>query len=149
MVNWLIFLILICLDLASKHIAFTFMALGQKINLFSIFSLCLAKNYGLGFGLGQGFTKLITILNILILIIFIRIFHKSDDKNHNKTILLLILAGGFGNLFDRVVLGFVRDFMLISWHLWSWPIFNFADVYITLAFLLLLFPRKSLQETMG
>ena len=145
MVNWLILLTLICLDLVSKHIAFTLLALGQKINLFSILSLCLAKNYGLGFGLGQGFTKLITIFNVLILNIFIWMFHQSDHKSSNKTILLLILAGGLGNLFDRMVLGFVRDFMLISWHEWSWPIFNLADVYITLAFLLVLFQRPSCE----
>lgn len=43
----------------------------------------------------------------------------------------LILGGAIGNLFDRIRLGYVVDF--VQWHYhdrWSWPVFNVADVWI-------------------
>lgn len=51
----------------------------------------------------------------------------------------LILGGAVGNLFDRVRLGYVVDF--VHWHYqdrFSWPIFNVADVWIFLGGVLLL-----------
>lgn len=43
----------------------------------------------------------------------------------------LVLGGAIGNLFDRIRLGYVVDF--VQWHYhdrWSWPVFNVADVWI-------------------
>lgn len=46
----------------------------------------------------------------------------------DKNILIVILAWSLWNLFDRIFLGYVRDFISI----WNFPIFNFADICITL-----------------
>jgi hypothetical protein len=59
--------------------------------------------------------------------------------------LALILAGGFSNLFDRILFGCVRDFTLVSW----FPAFNPADVYLTVGATLFLFmslQRKNPRE---
>ena len=46
--------------------------------------------------------------------------------------LALILAGAVGNLMDRIMLGFVVDFVHVHWRdVWSFPIFNVADSLIT------------------
>jgi lipoprotein signal peptidase len=50
----------------------------------------------------------------------------------------LILAGTLGNLFDRLVFGGVRDFLLLHYYAREWPVFNVADCCLVLgAFLLL------------
>ena len=50
-----------------------------------------------------------------------------------------ILAGALSNYFDRLIYGYVIDFISIGW----WPIFNLADVYITCAaFLIMVFHSK-------
>jgi signal peptidase II len=141
MVNCVILALLFLVDVFTKDIAFRTLAFGQNIALAPMISLCLAKNYGLGFGLGQNWTQLILIANLIILLIFSYVFYKN--KENNKFIWILVLAGGFGNCFDRYFLGFVRDFILISWGTWSWPIFNIADIYISIAFILLIGTNKS------
>ena len=45
-----------------------------------------------------------------------------------RAALLLVTAGAFGNYLDRVVRGHVVDFV----HLTHWPVFNVADVYVTI-----------------
>ena len=47
--------------------------------------------------------------------------------------LLLVTAGAIGNYLDRVVRGYVVDFV----HLEHWPVFNVADVYVTVGYILL------------
>ena len=58
--------------------------------------------------------------------------------NSTLYILCVILAGGFGNLIDRVVRGYVVDFINVFPSL-NFPIFNLADIYITLGWIFLAF----------
>ena len=50
--------------------------------------------------------------------------------------LAMVLAGGFGNLIDRIFRGFVVDFIDVS-ELINFPNFNFADIFIVLGWILL------------
>lgn len=52
--------------------------------------------------------------------------------------LSLILAGGLGNLLDRIMFGRVFDFILFHYRQWSFPIFNIADISISLGVVVLL-----------
>ncbi len=51
--------------------------------------------------------------------------------------LALILGGALGNLYDRVVLGHVVDFLLFHWRGWHYPAFNVADSAITIGAVIL------------
>jgi signal peptidase II len=53
--------------------------------------------------------------------------------------LALILGGGLGNLWDRLTLGHVVDFLLFHWRHWYYPAFNVADSAITVGAALLIF----------
>jgi signal peptidase II len=46
--------------------------------------------------------------------------------------LALIIGGALGNLYDRVTLGHVVDFVLLHWRDWYYPAFNVADAAITI-----------------
>ncbi len=60
--------------------------------------------------------------------------------------LALVLAGAVGNYADRVVRGYVVDFV----HVTHWPVFNLADVYVTLGALgLLLLSRRNVLSRTG
>ena len=50
--------------------------------------------------------------------------------------LILVLVGGFGNLIDRIFRGHVIDFININ--LFNFPVFNMADIYITVGAIILL-----------
>ncbi len=70
-------------------------------------------------------------------------FQISNYKTQSKIIALLILSGGISNIIDRLYFGCVIDFIDLKF----WPVFNFADIYITLgAILILINHRKNKRK---
>lgn len=59
--------------------------------------------------------------------------HRKDRSNFMLTSLSLVIAGGLGNLIDRVMTGYVIDFIDFRF----WPVFNFADICVTVGCVLL------------
>ncbi len=116
-------------------------------NFFGIdFLISLAQNKGAAWGLFQNFQVPLLILRIaVILCIFIYLFF----LNKNPRIifpLVLITAGATGNVVDFFLYGFVVDFFHFNFWGYHFPIFNFADICITigvcLLFLIGLFSKK-------
>lgn len=60
--------------------------------------------------------------------------------------LALVLGGAVGNLIDRVLYGYVVDFILFYYHEWSYPAFNIADTAITCGVALILFDNVILER---
>jgi signal peptidase II len=60
--------------------------------------------------------------------------------------LALLLGGAIGNLIDRVILGYVVDFILVYYRQWSYPAFNIADAAITCGVGLVLFDGLVLEK---
>jgi signal peptidase II len=61
------------------------------------------------------------------------------DKDNEYIALSFILAGALGNLYDRLFLGYVIDFIEIHYGNFYWPIFNIADISISIGVILLLY----------
>lgn len=96
------------------------------------------KNIGASFGLFPGSTvTLIVISSVAVVIVFILALH-SRDRTWHMVFLGLIMGGAIGNLFDRLRLGGVIDFVDIGVGSFRWPVFNAADVAVTLGVFLLL-----------
>lgn len=127
--------ILIALDICSKSLMFAYIE--QPVSLLSFLSLTLAKNTGVSFGLAKDWVATIIGVNLLLLFFVMAIAYKESDKI-TRYLWVCVLAGGLANLYDRVVLGYVRDFLHLHIGPYSWPIFNLADCYISLAVLGLL-----------
>ena len=53
--------------------------------------------------------------------------------------LTLIIAGAISNIFDRAINNYVLDFIYLHYKDFYWPAFNFADIYITVGVLMILF----------
>jgi len=94
------------------------------------------ENTGAFLSLGETLTgapKFI-ILNILPLLVLgfglVYILIKPEIDNTNLFGIILIVGGGFGNLYDRMVHGSVTDFMHINFGLFETGIFNVADMSI-------------------
>lgn len=107
------------------------------------FSLIYAKNEGVAFSMFWGnrwFIIIISILLILFLIYTIKKEYIEKNENSNfKNITYGILIGGiFGNLFDRIFRGYVIDYIALNLFGYSFPIFNLADVFITIGVIFLL-----------
>lgn len=96
------------------------------------FKLVYSENTGIAFSIPVQYFVMIG-LNIALIILVIFLAIKELNLNSKLTILFvgLILGGGLGNIIDRVIHGYVIDFISI----WKYPIFNFADIYVTVGVL--------------
>jgi len=61
------------------------------------------------------------------------LFLGRSEPRLSRVALVLVTAGAIGNYVDRVALGYVVDFV----HVHHWPVFNVADVYVTVGYVLL------------
>lgn len=106
----------------------------------NILELKTIHNTGGAFGVAQGNIVMFVITNLIVLGLIIRFIYLQKDLMDKSTLFTLcaILAGGFGNLIDRIVRGYVVDFINVFPKL-NLPIFNLADIYITLGWIFLAF----------
>lgn len=122
MIYYFIILALIGIDQISKYFVKTGMDYNQSIPLIDgIFHLTYIRNFGAAFSILQGkqiFLIVITFVTLAVILIFMI---QRRKKNHWMLSLALsfIEGGGFGNLIDRIRLGYVVDFLIFEYFLFS------------------------------
>ena len=96
-----------------------------------VLNLTYVENTGVAFGMGANSLNLLIIATVLVLvgIISFIILKKEELSTAILTGLSLIIAGGVGNLLDRIFRGFVIDYIDIN-PLFRFPVFNLADICI-------------------
>ena len=143
----LFILLFIAVDQTVKELVIYLIPLGNSISLFAkIIYLRPVKNQGLIMGFlpySFYFTIFFTVL-VVILLIFLWLLKLGKKTRFG---MILVISGAGGNLWDRITRGAVLDFIDIKF----WPIFNLADVFISigvilLCFNLILFQKKSLKK---
>ena len=126
---------IILLDQITKAIL-----IGRNITIIpNILNFTYTENTGVAFGIGSNNLLFIIIVNIILLGIIIK-FIKERKEQVNFSILIsliLILSGGIGNLIDRIVRGYVIDFIDVN--LFNFPNFNIADISISVGIISLIF----------
>ena len=126
--------ILLLLDQIIKFIAID----NNFVLIPGFLNLSYTENTGIAFGLNENNVILIILVNVVILGIIIKFLKENMDKIDMLEFisLILVLVGGFGNLIDRIFRGHVIDFININ--LFNFPVFNMADIYITVGAIILL-----------
>ena len=82
----------------------------------------------------------LTLVSLVALGLVIYYFFKTpSSQRYMKISLSVILAGALGNLIDRIIRGYVIDFLDFHIKNWHWPSFNVADACITIGAFLLIF----------
>ena len=105
---------------------------------FHLFRLDFVKNYGAAFNIFSGSRIFLSIISIIFSIILIYLILKKNNSNlYNLYSLSFILGGTFGNGIDRIIRGYVIDFININ--IINFPVFNIADVSINIGFILLIY----------
>jgi signal peptidase II len=93
------------------------------------------KNTGAAFGMLPSLGDFITILAIVVAIAIVYYFPQVPREDWTMRLAMgLEFGGAVGNLFDRLTIGWVTDFVSI----WRFPVFNVADLSITLGVIVLL-----------
>jgi len=139
------------LDRISKIYILNLLETNNQVDIyiFSFLKLYLIWNKGIAFGLfsfeQNSFYNFITILIIIInLVIIIMIIKSKDIKAY---LLIFILGGSLGNLFDRIYYSAVPDFIDFHINDFHWFIFNVADVFICLGVICLIIVEFIFNKT--
>ncbi len=111
---------------------FTLISLGLiLLDQISKYYFGTSRNFGAAFGILQGWKWLFIIVSFFV-IGFI-LYYKDKIKGFSRYGLILLFSGTIGNLIDRLVFGYVRDFIDLGF----WPSFNLADSFNTVGVILL------------
>ncbi len=149
--RWAVFALALALgavlDLASKSYAFGHLPdPGDTVALTSWFSFTHARNLGAAFGMFQGQHTFFMVVTVAALVGVPYFVHAARARViATAAVMGLILSGVIGNFWDRMVFGYVRDFLdvhtppagaLHDFFMGTvgrtvWPTFNVADVFIT------------------
>lgn len=124
-------IIFFTLDLISKVIVNNFVSLTESITVINnFFYLTNVHNLGAAWSLFSGQRILLIVIGIAALFFIFRWI--NDFKNNNKNIwaFSLLISGLLGNLFDRIIYGYVRDFLDFRFGSYNYPVFNLADTFI-------------------
>lgn len=127
----LLVVVFLLIDQLSKILVLNFNDIS-----FGILKIEVVYNTGIAFGMGAS-NLYNAILVFLVICVIVNFAYNQRDKLNNKTIIVLsmIISGGVGNLIDRIFRGGVLDFIKIA----NFPIFNLADSFIVIGWILLIF----------
>ncbi len=143
MVSVVLFIIstiaLIAVDQITKIWAVTQLHEAERVIpiINGVFELRYTENRGVAFGMLQGQLWLFVPLTLLVVMLFGVMLMRSPLRRYKLFTIpaVMIIAGAIGNLIDRILYGYVIDFLYFR--LIDFPIFNFADCCVVVGAILL------------
>lgn len=137
---YIVIIIFLIMDIISKLIVSRVCTLNNSVSVINnFFSITYTHNYGGAWSLFSDSTILITVISIIVIIGII--IYLSKKKINNKIESLgyaFLLGGAIGNLIDRIIYGYVIDFLDFNIFGYNFPIFNIADMGIVIGIFLII-----------
>lgn len=141
---------IVFLDRMTKVFFSNLLELGESLPVvYKVFHFSLVHNTGIAFGLfkDNSFVYLVIPMIAVVLLVYNIYYYRKFEELSRLYIIgfSLILGGALGNLWDRLVFGYVIDFFDFR----IWPVFNIADSAITIGAMIILFkcfPAKKKKE---
>jgi signal peptidase II len=136
--------LLLALDRVTKMWSMAHLTLGEPVKVLPVFNLTLAYNTGAAFGFlnsepGWQNVFLGGLAVLVSVVVLVWMFRLPVRERWVGIALSLVVGGALGNVWDRVLYGYVIDFLSFHWEDWSFAIFNVADSGICVgAFMLML-----------
>ena len=151
---YLIAFFILILDQFTKQLITGSFNYGDVRDITAYFNLVRVHNYGAAFSFlseagGWQRWALSSVAGIVSIGIIIWISRVPDNKHFERLALALILGGALGNLIDRMMLGYVVDFLDFHWSGIHFPAFNVADSCITLGAILLIIDSLCSDEPLS
>jgi len=131
----------VLIDRVTKIFFQKLLSFGESLPVIkNVFHMTMVHNTGIAFGLfkDQGVVFIFIPIIAIILLIFNIYYYRQNDEALSREYIIafsLILGGAIGNLFDRIVFGYVVDFIDFR----VWPVFNIADSAITIGAMIIAF----------
>jgi signal peptidase II len=130
--SMLVALVVVVLDQLTKHWAVSSLTRGDPVHVVWTLQWNLAFNTGMAFSRGRGLGPVIGLLAVLVVIVLV-VSSAHVESRAGRVAAGMLIGGAAGNLLDRVfrgdgfLQGAVVDFIDLQW----WPIFNIADIGVT------------------
>ncbi|MGN1371107.1 MAG: signal peptidase II [Candidatus Coprovivens sp.] len=135
----IIAIIALALDQITKVTFSIFLTINQSIKVIpNFFYLTLVHNKGAAWGIFSNSRAIIAIGTIISLILIYHFIYCFKQNSRNNLAFGLLLGGLGGNLIDRILFGYVRDFLDFYIFNYDYPVFNVADIAIVLGVILLI-----------
>ncbi len=129
------------IDQMIKLIVDKYLMLGESIKIIdNFFYLTYVKNYGAAFSILTGSTLFLIGIGFLALLLIY--YFLINNKKLSKIELItygFLIAGIIGNLLDRIIRGYVIDYLDFKLIGYNFPIFNLADTFIVLSVIIIMY----------
>ena len=130
LINVIIIIILVLIDQLTKQ-----MLINKNICIIpNVLDLTYIQNSGAAFGIGSNFFVMCS--SIIIILLFMAYLYVDREKINNFFPYTLVISGAVGNLIDRIIRGYVIDFIDISFL--NFPCFNIADICVVVGIVVLI-----------
>jgi signal peptidase II len=134
--------VVLALDLYTKQLVLKALAYGEHVAVTSFFDLVRYHNEGAAFsflaGAGGWQRLFFSSIAVIASVVIVYLIRKHSTQKLFCFALALVLGGALGNLYDRLTLGYVVDFLFFHYQQYYWPAFNVADSAISCGVVLLL-----------
>lgn len=136
----LIIFLSVLIDQGIKLIVSYNMNVGDSINIINnFFSITYVHNIGAAWSILSGGRIILILLGIVAIdVIYLMFIHKKELNKYENIIYGLLIGGILGNLIDRVLYGYVIDYLNFNIFGYNFPVFNFADILIVITVLIII-----------
>ncbi|HSX76541.1 MAG TPA: signal peptidase II [Shinella sp.] len=128
-----VILLALAVDQAIKFAVEMWLPFQEAVPVMPMLALYRTYNYGVAFSMLSGMESWFIILLRLFVVGFVAWLWRQTPKARGfaHAGYAFIIAGAFGNIIDKVLLGYVIDYVLFHTETWSFAVFNLADAFIT------------------
>lgn len=135
----ILIVVFLIIDIVSKLVVSNLMNVYDSVIVIkNFFNITYVKNTGAAWSLFADRTWLLIIVSLIIISFIIYYIYKNKPKNKLENIgYSLVLGGAIGNFIDRIVYGYVIDFLDFNIFGYDYPIFNIADSFIVIGVIIL------------
>lgn len=127
------------IDLISKQIITHTLDIHESITLIpNFFKFTHVNNLGAAWSILENQRILLLIITLIVLFFINKYINKEDLNNFESFCYGMIIGGIVGNLFDRLIYGYVIDFLDFNIFGYNYPVFNLADSFIVIGIILLI-----------
>lgn len=149
--------VVLALDQLTKYLASSQLELYVPNKITGFFNLTLMHNEGVAFSIladQSGWQRyfIAVVASAIVIWLLYWLYHNSKTMKLQNTALVLVIGGALGNIWDRIYLGYVVDFVELHYGGYYWPAFNVADSAICIGAVLLIidaFKNKEPQIEKG
>jgi len=141
-------IIALAIDQITKVATSILLNLNKPVQVIKdFFYLTLCHNEGAAWGMFSNTKIIISIGTIIALIIIYHFIYCFKQNKRNTLAFGMLLGGLMGNLLDRLLFGYVRDFLDFYIFGYDYPVFNIADICIVLGVILLIYAILKGEDT--